>query len=176
MIIFKNTTGTEKISLQKNEKKVIQLEDFAMDNRNFSLEVSLLGDNAEVSITGRLQSRKNQVKKWDITLIFQGKNQIGSIDIRGIAEGESLLMINASGILSKQSQEATIAINEKIVLFDTAKGQCIPILTVKTDQVKSASHAATVAPFDPLQKIYCQSRGISAKETDNLLKKGFLVC
>lgn len=174
IIQIKNPTGIERITLQANEKKYIKIEDFSEKSSDFQLEVILQGDDSEVEIIGRAQSVKNFSKKWIVRVIFSGKNQKASLDLRGTAEDDSFLEFDGSGILEKTSEDGEVSISERIVLFDEAKGKCLPVLTVKTDKVKKASHAASVAPFDQDQILFCQSRGIEKKKAENLLKTGFL--
>ena len=45
---------------------------------------------------------------------------------------------------------------------------------IKTDQVKAASHGATVAPVSPSQLLYLQSRGIDRNQSLRMLRSGFL--
>ena len=106
--------------------------------------------------------------------IFHGKNQTGKINLQGVAEGNSTLALNATGLLDKTSKQATINISEKILLFEKAKGQLLPVLTVKTDNVKKANHAASITPVKPANLLFLTSRGIHIKDAEDILKKGFL--
>lgn len=160
--------------LQKDEVKQVHLEDFSTASTSFHLEVVLVGNNAVIEVIGRAQSLGKSHKKWVISLTFNGENQKGILNLRGTAEDESLLEFDGAAILSKGSMEAEVEIVEKIVLFDSAKGRCLPILTVKTDKVKSASHAASIAPFEDEQVLFCESRGLGRKASEDLLKEGFL--
>ncbi len=171
---LKNPTGKKQIILKKLEKKRIFLEDFSEKDVNFELEVVLEGIKAEVEIVGRAQSTENFSKKWVVRIIFQGLGQKASLDLKGTAEDNSFLEFDGVGILEKKSEDCEVNILERIVLFDKGKGKCLPVLTVKTDKVKKASHAASVSPFDQDQIVFCQARGISKKLAEGLLKKGFL--
>ncbi len=170
-----NPTGTKKIILKKDENQQIFLEDFSENDVNFKLEIILEGDKSEIEIIGRIQTIKKFLKKWVIKIIFQGRAQKAFLDLRGTAEDESFLEFDGGGVLGYSSEDCEINITERIVLFDQGKGKCLPILTVKTDKVKKASHAASIAPFDKDQILFCQARGIAQKSAENLLKKGFLL-
>jgi Fe-S cluster assembly scaffold protein SufB len=171
---LQNPTGQKTITLEENESLEIYLEDFEKGSRSFTLEIILKGPQAQCHITGRAQVHDQDQKNWIIKQNFQGTDQIGTIDLRGTAEDRGRLEFDGSAILEKNSQNATANITEKIRLFDEAQGFSLPILTVETDQVKQASHAASVAPIDPETLLYCQSRGIESKEAQQLLKQGFL--
>jgi Fe-S cluster assembly scaffold protein SufB len=169
-----NPHGTKKIIIKKNETLNIWLEDLEPKSREFSLEIELLGDNAQCIIEGRIHCKNSDKKVWNITQIFRGKNQIGKINLQGVAEENSNLELNATGIISRDSSQATALISEKILLFEKAKGQLLPVLTVQTDDVKKANHAASITPVKPANLLFLTSRGIPIKEAENILKKGFL--
>jgi len=169
-----NPKGSKHIIVGNNEKLLVQLEDFDAGSREFTLEVELKGENAYCEIQGRIQSRKNDVKQWNVVMKFNGANQTGIIELRGTAEDEAKLELNGTGIIDKKSTQATAQVKEKIILFGNAKGKALPVLTVQTDNVKSASHSASVAPVSDEQILYLQSRGIEKKEAQEMLKDGFL--
>ncbi len=170
---LKNPTGTKTIILKKEENQQIFLEDFATHSSDFKLEIILKGDRAEVEIIGKMQSEDMVSKKLAVRVVFQGFGQKAFLNLKGIAQDRSRLEFDGSVVLEKSSEDGEVRIVEHIVLFDQAKGKCLPVLTVKTDKVKKASHSASIAPFDKDQILFCQARGISQKDTENLLKKGF---
>lgn len=172
--IWKNPSGKKIIQIQENEKVKIFLEDFSKNPTKFKLKIELLGKNAECKVIGRMQSFGQNKKSWHIIQQFLGSNQKGSINLHGVAEDQSFLEFNGAGILENQANNIEIDITEKIVLFDEAKGKTLPILTVKTDQVKNAKHSASITPIDKNLIFYCESKGLSKTESENLLKQGFL--
>jgi Fe-S cluster assembly scaffold protein SufB len=169
-----NPEGSKKIIISNNKKVLIVLEDFASGNRTFELEIFLRGKNAQCEIQGRIVSTNTDKKIWTIRQIFEGKNQVGNIELRGTAEEKSFLQFDGKAEITSKSTEADAQIQEKILLFDDAKGKLLPILTVKTDNVKNASHSAFIAPVNIEQLLYLQSRGISKKKAENVIKEGFL--
>lgn len=171
---FTTPSGEETIVLKKDEKKTIILEDFESGNRDFILTVELEGDNSECDIIGRAQTQNNDKKSWKIIQNFSGKNQSGNIDVRGISEGNSFLSIDGGATLKQSSSEASANINEKIMLFENGKGKLLPVLRVETDDVKAASHGASIAPVDQERLLYFASRGIEKSEAEKIIKEGFL--
>jgi Fe-S cluster assembly scaffold protein SufB len=171
---LKNPSGIKNITFKKMEKSEIFLEDFREKDSSFNLNIILEGDHTEVKIIGRLSSKKQYTKKLTVKIFLQGASQKVSLDLRGTSENNSFLEFDGGAIIEKNSSECEISISEKIILFDNGKGKCLPILTVKTDQVKKASHSASIAPFTKETLLFCQSKGISKINTENLLKKGFL--
>ncbi len=63
--------------------------------------------------------------------------------------------------------------NRNLLLSEHARADSIPELEILTDDV-SCSHGATVAPIDPEQVFYLQSRGIPADEAMRLVVRGFV--
>lgn len=171
---FENPTGTKIIQIKDTKPVHVELTDFENGSRDFTLTVELLSEEAECHITGRAQSTGTDRKSWQIKQIFKGVNQTGSIDLRGTAENDSFLAFDGAATLTTESIDADANIEEKIVLFDNAKGRSLPVLRVETDQVKSASHGASIAPVDSEKLLYLASRGIHNSTAQDILKAGFL--
>ncbi len=169
-----NPEGQKVIKVADNQSLNITLQDFEPGSRDFQLTVELLGDQAECHIHGRAQTHGSDRKSWQVKQIFQGTEQIGSIDLRGTAEDQSFLEFDGAATLAQTSVDADANIEERIILFDDAKGRSLPVLRVETDKVKSASHGASIAPVDREQILYLQSRGIASDEAHDMLKTGFL--
>jgi Fe-S cluster assembly scaffold protein SufB len=169
-----NPENSKKIIVGNNEKLLLQLEDFDAGSREFALEVVLEGENAYCEIQGRVQTKKKDEKQWNVVMQFNDANQTGIIELRGTAEDDAKLELNGTAIIDKKSTQATAQVKEKIILFGNGKGKALPVLTVQTDNVKSASHSASVAPVSDEQILYLQSRGIDKKEAQEVLTSGFL--
>lgn len=167
-------TGTKHITLSAGEALSIFLEDNEPGSREFHLEINLEGENATCSVQGRAQSFGNDRKVWIVKQNFRGKNQTGEIELRGTAEGESFLQFDGAATLEQSSTQAEANISERVILFDQARGKLLPVLRVETDDVKAASHGATIAPVEPEKILYLTSRGIKQKEAERLIKEGFL--
>ncbi len=171
---FTNPSGHKTIEVKDDTLLEIEIEDFSAGSREFNLTIELLAENAECHVKGRTQCTGTDHKNWEIKQVFKGKNQTGSIDLRGTAEDQSFLGFDGNGTLTTESEQADANITEKIILFDNAKGKSLPVLRVETDQVKSAGHGASIAPVDPEKILYFQARGIDKKTAANLIKTGFL--
>lgn len=171
---IENPSGQKEVTVKAHEQLEIFIEDFEAGSRDFELTVNLEGENAECHIYGRAQSTGKDRKAWKVLQNFKGKNQTGSIDLRGTAEDESFLEFDGAGNLTTTSENADANIEEKIILFDQAKGKSLPVLRVETDKVKSAGHGASIAPVDKEKILYFQSRGVPKKEAEEILKTGFL--
>jgi Fe-S cluster assembly scaffold protein SufB len=154
---------------------VVSLEDFSEGSRSFSLRITLLGKGEQICIIGRASSERHDQKEWKITVILAGEDQRATLSLHAIADGSSKIIFDGVGILEKNSQNGSLSIQEKVVLFsEFARAKAIPVLRVETDSVLQASHSASVAPFNEDLFFYCASRGLDQKETKDLLRKGFL--
>jgi len=175
-IIFTNPENSEKIIVSENNiQKKIVITDFEAGSRKFFLEVVVTGENSEVEVVGRAESRNSDRKNWEISLILAGRNQKGSLDLKGIADEKGRLNFDGGGVIEKNSQGGDINVSEKIILFSkTAKAKNIPILRVETENVSSASHSASIAPFNSEIFFFLESRGISQEDGKVLLREGFL--
>jgi Fe-S cluster assembly protein SufD len=63
--------------------------------------------------------------------------------------------------------------NRNLLLSPEARAESIPELEILTDDVR-CSHGATVAPLDPEQLFYLQSRGLAPGQATRLVVYGFL--
>ena len=171
---FISPSGTETVQVKENQKLMITLEDFEPGNREFHLTIEMQGENAECEIVGRAQSKGSDHKVWKVEQVYQGHNQTGHIQLRGTAEDDAFLEFDGGAILEHSSTQSDAEVTEKIILFDQAKGRALPILTVRTDDVKAAGHGASIAPINSELVLYFQSRGIAKKDAEKLIKEGFL--
>ncbi len=63
--------------------------------------------------------------------------------------------------------------NRNLLLSEGSRAETIPELEIMTDDVQ-CSHGATVAPLDPEQVFYLESRGIPPLEAERLIVRGFV--
>lgn len=173
---FKNPEGEKNLFFsEENGIHTLHIEDFSRGSRSFSLQVTLQGKKEQLRIIGRAISEKSDQKDWRIKLLLLGEEQSAEISLHAIANNFASVVLDATGILEKNSKNGSLQIKERIVLFSgSAIGKALPVLRVETDSVKKASHSASIARFSEDIFFYCESRGISPQETKKLLKNGFL--
>lgn len=169
-----NPSGSKTITLAANETLDVWIEDFDSGNRSFECVILHTGENTQCTVQGRIQTRSHEIKKWKISHIYTGKNQKGILDLRGAAEDKSRIEIDGSAIIQSSAKNSTAHVYERIMLFDQAQGYLLPVLTVQTENVESASHSGSVAPVEPEKILYLQSRGFSQKQAEQKIKEGFL--
>lgn len=97
-----------------------------------------------------------------------------NIDFKAVADGRSrssytgLIRIEEQARGSEAYQE-----NRNLLLSENGRADSIPELEILNEDV-SCSHGATVAPIDPEQVFYLQSRGLSPADAVRLVVQGFL--
>jgi len=168
-------SGHKIIEILKDYYHKIYIEDFSPISTKFQLDIFLKKDNAQIEIQGRINTKHTNYKQWIIKIYFLGKNQTCFLNLKGIAENNSQLEFDGGAILSSQSNNSQIKIKEQIVLFDQSTGKCLPSLNVQTNQVKKASHSASIAPFNKEMILFTNSRGIPKKEAIEMFKNSFLL-
>lgn len=174
---FTAPSGAKEIIItEENSNETITLQDFETGDRNFSLVVRVQGKNSRVEIIGRAESKQKEKKKWNISLFLEGKNQSGILDLKGVCDSGGFLEFDGGGIIAQNSSQGKLKIEEKIVIFSSdSSAKAIPVLRVETDDVLSASHSASISPFNEEIFFYLASRGVNQKEGKNILKEGMLL-
>ena len=167
-------SGEKKVEVNDDEFLQIFIEDVSPGSRKFKLKIILKGHNAKCKVVGRAQSFNRDKKTWIVLQNVCRRNQEVVIDLHGTAENFSLLEFDGSAVVDAKSKNAVVSINEKIWLFDNGQGKVNPVLTVKTDQVQSAYHSASITPIDSELLFFIESRGINKMKSRALIKQGFL--
>ena len=101
-------------------------------------------------------------------------NTWSNIDFKAVMGGQArssytgLIRIDENARVTEAFQT-----NRNLLLTPKAHADAIPELEILNEEV-SCSHGATVAPVDPEQLFYLQSRGMSPDEAVGLVVRGFL--
>ncbi len=167
-------TGTRTLTLGPDESLDITLRDDQPGSRQFTLEVIHQSPRSRCTVRGVAQAFGRDQKVWQITQRLCGPHQSADITLHGTAEDHATLQFDGVGELARSSTQGTVNIEERIMLFDSARGRSLPVLTVMTDDVAAASHAASIAPVSPDILLYCASRGLSPTTAKHMVKAGFL--
>ncbi len=158
----------------KSDKKIF-LEDLSPGSRFFTLTLVVEGEGTKVEMVGKMHTLQKDKKSWNISVQLTGKNQSAILRLCGVADDDSCIIFDGSGILQKNSENGNMRIEEKVILFSpTASAQALPILRVETAQVQSASHSASITPFSEEIIFFLSSRGISPVIAKEILKEGIL--
>jgi len=174
IVIDKNTQEKE-LNILKNEEITFILEDKNEENSDISLNINLKWNNSSVFLRWRVFSAWKNKKKYNLKINSLWKNQKIKIDLKWVADDKSQIIFDWWAIVSKESSWAEVEVLQKIILFsDNSKASAIPVLNVKTDKISSASHSASISPFEKEKLFYLESRWICKTLAKKLLLEGFL--
>lgn len=101
-------------------------------------------------------------------------HSIGHINQRGIVRGKGQVIFNGIGHIASTGHEAEAMQESRILMMtDSGRGDANPILLIDHDDVK-ASHAASIGQLNEEDVFYLMSRGLSRKEAEQVVAKGFI--
>ncbi|OFV80263.1 MAG: hypothetical protein A2Y78_10665 [Acidobacteria bacterium RBG_13_68_16] len=134
----------------------------------------LAGEGAEVETTGVAMGGDEQHFDHHTEHIHEAGKTLSNLDFkvalthaaRSAYTGMIRIARHAGG--SEAYQE-----NRNLLLSHDARAESIPELEILTDDVR-CSHGATVAPIDPEQLFYLQSRGLANLQAMRVIVYGFL--
>lgn len=158
--------------------------------KNSTLEITAIltkGWKQNRTITANLKSQHSNLKitiltighnsdnfPLEITSNHTTPNTNASYIVRSVLSDESSVNFKGNIVIPKKGQQTkTYLAHHTLMLSPKAKTDTIPCLEITADDV-TAGHAATVGQVDEDSLFYLQSRGLTKKESKNLLIKGFL--
>lgn len=162
-------------TLQENEEIIYLLEDKNEESWDFKIKINLLWANSKAFLKGRVFANWNTKKIFDLRITAHWRNQEIWIDLKWVADWNSFISFNWGAVIWPKSTWANVDVLQKIILFsDKARGSTIPVLDVKTDQLSSASHSASISPFEKEKLFYLETRWVAEPEAKKLLVEAFL--
>jgi len=101
-------------------------------------------------------------------------NTWSNIDFKAVVGGKARSSYTGLIRIEEEARNTeAFQTNRNLLLTDKAHADAIPELEILNEEV-SCSHGATVAPVDPDQLFYLQSRGLNPDEAVRLVVRGFL--
>ena len=94
---------------------------------------------------------------------------------KGALQGEGAHTVWIGNVLIRKIAEGieTYEENRNLVLTDGCQADSVPNLEIETGEIEGAGHASATARFDDEQLFYLRSRGISEKDAQRLVVRGF---
>jgi len=94
---------------------------------------------------------------------------------KGALQGDGAHTVWIGNVLIRKIAEGieTYEENRNLVLTDGCQADSVPNLEIETGEIEGAGHASATARFDDEQLFYLRSRGISEKEAQRLVVRGF---
>lgn len=143
-------------------------------NTVFENETHLVGNNSSTNPKAVVIGRGKQIENFTANAVHHGLNTHSHIFQHGVMTQKSTSIFNAVGDI-KNGAAGSYANQESRVLMlsEKARGDANPILLIDEDDVE-AGHAASVGRVDEVQLYYLTSRGITRKEAERMIIRGFL--
>lgn len=171
-----NQQTTSMINLFAMENSQIHIDDLAMNNQQlhktinvFLLEEGIQFDMANVIINC---SKTKQIYDYNVTHVM-GNSTSNMLNF-GIAKNNSELIFNCNGTIQKDAKASNLAqLSRGIILDPTSSIQANPILEIDEFDVM-ASHGASIGAIDENDLYYLMSRGLTRKESEDLMVKAFV--
>ena len=137
-----------------------------------NLNVDLVGDGASLKLIGIFLGTGKSSVIFNTNVIHKAPHTKSLTHIRGVFYGSSNFNNDGMVHIAKGAKGADGYFASKILLFDDAKGRSVPSLEIDENDLK-AGHASTVGRPDNQQLFYLRSRGLSEKEAEKIIVKGF---
>ena len=144
------------------------------DGKNIK-EMTVINLNGENAIANfNLKTICKSLEKYNFLVYHNAKNTVSNILNNGVNILDGKLEFNVSGFVLNGMTVCNI--DQKARIINMTENSCIikPNLFIDEEDV-IANHSALIGTFSFEEVFYLMSRGISKKETLNLLTKGFLL-
>lgn len=138
------------------------------------ITVDLVREGAQALILGLIDSQHQDNLELRVVTVHRVPNTHAETMIYGLVRDQAQAQIKGLIQIKKQAQRVTDFLTERILLLsDEARAVAEPELEIEADEVR-ASHAATVASLDKDELFYLMSRGVNAKQAEQLITDGFI--
>lgn len=142
-------------------------------NQSLKVSVVLNGVKAKSDIKCAYLSNNNNNLKLDIQVLHKTKNTTSNQQIKGLATGESSVILTAGIEIPKNTNGCEGYQNHRgILLSDKAKISATPQLEIWSDDVV-CSHGSAVGPLPEDELFYLETRGLKKQEAEKLLLSSF---
>lgn len=175
LFIISSKTNEIKAELKNNVELEINFASLATRDTKHTIEVTCFGNSSKTSINSIFLVKENFSCDIEISNIFKGGNNQGSIVIHGIVEEEARCDTEGKIIIHEKATGTKSTLQEKVLLLGK-KSVCNakPILQIDTNDVK-ANHGASMYRLSEEDLFYMESRGINREEAEKLIKQGLLL-
>lgn len=141
---------------------------------NSEVIVKLNRRGAQALILGIIKSKNQDDLKLKVVTVHQKPNTHAETMIHALVTGCAQVQIKGLIRIKKKAQRVTDFLTERVLLLSAnARAIAEPELEIEADEVR-ASHAATVSSLDTNELFYLMSRGVSARQAEELVVAGFI--
>ena len=137
------------------------------------IRFEFVGRNSELQCVGLIVGTGNAKFAFETISRHVTTNTKASYRIRAAMFDRSFVDYKGNLIITKPAQMTdTYLSHDTLLLSDFARARTVPALEIEADDVK-AGHAATIGKVDDELMFYLLSRGIEAKEAEQMLINSF---
>ena len=161
------------VTLKENEEKIIPLV-WTSGSGEISVKATLAGRGAKLNLIGAFFLADKDQVKLNVNIDHLAPDTSSDTLIKSVLTDRAVGSFYGLVSIKKGAKNTdTFFREDALLLSDTAKAEAIPSLEIDENEVK-AGHASTVGPVDEEQLFYLMSRGITRKEAESLVVRGFL--
>jgi len=165
-----SNSSNKEIRLAKNNNLNMVLANFNGGNKDF--KIYLNDEESNLDIKSIIMMKDNDDKE-KIEVYHNAKNTTSKIE-NYITSNKAKIDVDVIGKIKKgMSNSNCVQKSRGIILTNDAKIKVMPVLLIDEFDV-SANHGAAIGKIDEEGLYYLMSRGISKKDAEMLIIKGFL--
>ncbi|OGY27212.1 MAG: hypothetical protein A2Z42_04035 [Candidatus Woykebacteria bacterium RBG_19FT_COMBO_43_10] len=160
------------ITLKENQEKLLPLM-WTTGSGEILVDAKLIGRGAKLNIVGAFFLADKDQVKLNVNIDHIAPDTTSDTLIKSVLTDRAVGGFYGLVSIKKGAKNTdTFFREDALLLSDTAKAEAIPSLEIDENEVK-AGHASTVGPVDEEQLFYLMSIGITRKEAESLVVKGF---
>jgi len=161
------------VILKEDQEKTIPLV-WTSGSGEISVNAKLVGRGAKLNLIGAFFLADKDQVRLDVNIDHAAPDTTSDTLIKSVLTDRAVGSFYGLVSIKKGAKNTdTFFREDALLLSDTAKAEAIPSLEIDENEVK-AGHASTVGPVDEEQLFYLMSRGITRKEAESLVVRGFL--
>ncbi len=165
-----SNSSNKEIKLAKNNNLNMVLANFNGGNKD--LKIYLNDEESNIDVKSIIMMKDNDDKE-KIEVYHNAKNTTSKIE-NYITSNKAKIDVDVIGKIKKgMSNSNCVQKSRGIILTNDAKIKVMPVLLIDEFDV-SANHGAAIGKIDEEGLYYLMSRGISKKDAEMLIIKGFL--
>jgi Fe-S cluster assembly protein SufD len=162
--------AVEKIKVKNNGTYLL----IGLDGGSIDLEFTLDNQNSSFELYGIIIGRQSDEFKVNIVSHHQTKDALSRVHIKAVMFDSSKLDFTGLIKIDKGADLSDAYLkNDNLLIGESAVVNSSPQLEIKADDVK-ASHGVTISTISELDQFYLKSRGLTDKESKELLVEGFI--
>lgn len=144
----------------------------ASKNIKRNIIINLNGESSNVTLN--LSSISLGKNNYEVSVFHNSKNTTSQTNLHGLALDNNEITFKNNGHIINGSNKSILNQDNKIIIMGDNNSKIEPNLFIDEYDIK-ASHGAYIGKFDEEEIFYLKTRGLSEKESYNLLINGFLL-